>query len=175
MRHLIAKLAVVVALVTLAMSGAMAQEQNYTDPNVDYTLDFPNPTWRLIAKPDSIRSQAEFVYGDRLDGYLQIRKDSLEGEETLTDYSRRYRDQTLRFLPGYVDGKEERFAGSMNGIVFSYEYTQSGKSMLGRIYVLKADNRTIYALRFTGLRDKLGRIRNQTDAIARSFRLKKQS
>ena len=32
--------------------------------------------------------------------------------------------------------------------------------------------RTIYALRFTGLRDKLARIRNQTDLIARSFKLK---
>ena len=44
--------------------------------------------------------------------------------------------------------------------------------MLGRVYYLQADNRTIYALRFTGLRDKLTRIRNQTDLIARSFKLK---
>jgi hypothetical protein len=44
--------------------------------------------------------------------------------------------------------------------------------MLGRTYYLQTDNRTIYALRFTGLRDKLGRIRNQTDLIARTFKLK---
>jgi hypothetical protein len=44
--------------------------------------------------------------------------------------------------------------------------------MLGRIYYLQADNRTIYTLRFSGLRDKLGRIRNQTDMMARSFKLK---
>jgi hypothetical protein len=44
--------------------------------------------------------------------------------------------------------------------------------MLGRIYYLQADNRTIYALRFTGLRDRLARIRNQTDLIGRSFKLK---
>jgi hypothetical protein len=43
---------------------------------------------------------------------------------------------------------------------------------MGRIYYLQIDNRTIYTLRFTGLRDKLMRIRNQTDLIARSFRLK---
>jgi hypothetical protein len=44
--------------------------------------------------------------------------------------------------------------------------------MLGRTYYLQADNRTIYALRFTGLKDKLSRIRNQTDLIARTFKLK---
>ena len=44
--------------------------------------------------------------------------------------------------------------------------------MLGRVYYLQADNRTIYALRFSGLRDKLSRIRNQTDLIARTFKIK---
>jgi hypothetical protein len=44
--------------------------------------------------------------------------------------------------------------------------------MAGRTYYLQGDDRTIYALRFTGLRDKLGRIRNQTDQIARTFKLK---
>ena len=49
---------------------------------------------------------------------------------------------------------------------------RTGKPMMGRIYYLQADNRTVYALRFSGLRDKLMRIRNQTDLIARSFRVK---
>ena len=43
--------------------------------------------------------------------------------------------------------------------------------MAGRVYYLQADNRTVYTLHFTGARDKLLRIRNQTDAISRSFRL----
>ena len=46
--------------------------------------------------------------------------------------------------------------------------------MTGRIYYLQTDNRTIYALRFSGLRDRLPRIRNQTDLIARSFKLSSQ-
>ena len=54
----------------------------------------------------------------------------------------------------------------------SYEYVKTGKPMLGRIYYLQADGRTVYALRFSGLRDKLARIRNQTDSISRNFRLK---
>jgi hypothetical protein len=44
--------------------------------------------------------------------------------------------------------------------------------MAGRTYYLQADSRTVYALRFTGMRDKLARIRNQTDQIARSLKLK---
>jgi hypothetical protein len=78
----------------------------------------------------------------------------------------------LRFLPGFVEGKEEKFSGRLNGVTVSYEFVKTGKPMMGRIYYLQADNRTVYALRFTGLRDKLARIRNQTDLISRSFRLK---
>jgi hypothetical protein len=44
--------------------------------------------------------------------------------------------------------------------------------MAGRVYYLQADGRTVYVLHFTGLRDRLQRIQNQTDSIARSFRLK---
>ena len=81
-------------------------------------------------------------------------------------------DQSLRYLPGFVDGKEEKFAGNLNGVTISYEYVKTGKPMMGRIYYLQADNRTVYSLRFSGLRDKLMRIRNQTDFMARSFKLK---
>ena len=89
-----------------------------------------------------------------------------------TELARRDQDQKLQFLPGFVAGKEEKFAGRLNGVTTSYEFIKTGKPMLGRIYYLQVDNRTIYALRFSGLRDKLTRIRNQTDLIARSFRIK---
>ncbi|HSK63501.1 MAG TPA: hypothetical protein VK893_06665, partial [Pyrinomonadaceae bacterium] len=81
-------------------------------------------------------------------------------------------DLKLRFLPGFVQGKEEPFKGRLEGVTLSYEYVRSGKPMLGRTYYLTVDNRTIYALRFTGLKDKLSRIRNQTDLIARTFKIK---
>jgi hypothetical protein len=45
--------------------------------------------------------------------------------------------------------------------------------MSGRFYFLKADDKTVYVLRFTGQRDKLRSVRNQTDSIARTFSLKK--
>jgi hypothetical protein len=91
---------------------------------------------------------------------------------TASQLARRDQDLKLRFLPGFVEGKEETFNGRVDGVTISYEFTRTGKVMLGRTYYLQVDNRTIYALRFTGLRDKLSRIRNQTDLIARTFKLK---
>jgi hypothetical protein len=96
----------------------------------------------------------------------------VEAGTTASELARRDQDLKLRFLPGFVEGKQETFNGRLDGVTISYEFVRTGKPMLGRTYYLQADNRTIYALRFTGLRDKLSRIRNQTDLIARTFKLK---
>jgi hypothetical protein len=128
--------------------------------------------WKRVSEPDEGHEHAEFVYGDRLDGYLQVRKEIVDAGTTPADLARRDQDQKFRFIPGFVEGKQEPFSGRLNGVTISYEFVKTGKPMLGRIYYLQGDNRTIYALRFTGLRDKLARIRNQTDSIARTFRLK---
>lgn len=172
MRHKGIALACALLALVLSFSSAFAQTQTFTDANVDYTFELPSPTWRLIEKPDADHALAGFIYGDRMDGYLQIRKEVVDAGVTPENLSQRESEQKLRFLPGFVEGKEEQFAGRMNGVAFNYEYTSAGKPMTGRIYYLQADNRTIYVLRFTGLRDRIGRIRNQTDLIARSFRLK---
>ena len=102
----------------------------------------------------------------------RLRK-ALTGDTNLSEYARNEADTKLRFMPGYVvGGKATPFSGRISGIVTTYEYTTAGKPMAGRVYYLQADGRTVYVLHFTGLRDKLQRIQNQTDAIARSFRLK---
>lgn len=169
MKHIKGLLALV--LIAACCSAVVAQ-QVYTSSQVDYVLELPSAQWRVISEPDAAHEHAEFVFGDRLDGYLQIRKEVVDAGTTPADLARRDMDQKLRFLPGFVEGKEEKFSGRLNGITVSYEFIKTAKPMMGRIYYLQADNRTIYALRFTGLRDKLARIRNQTDGIARSFRLK---
>jgi hypothetical protein len=169
MKHLIAIF--VLILIAGGCSAASAQ-QTYTSDQVDYKLELPSSVWRAISEPDAVHEHAEFVNGDRLDGYLQIRKEVVDAGITASDLARRDLDQKLRFVPGFVQGKEEPFKGRLNGVTVSYEFIKTGKPMMGRIYYLQADNRTIYALRFTGLRDKLARIRNQTDMIARSFQLK---
>ena len=163
-------LAFLLVLIALAASVALAQ-QTYTHDQVDYSFEIPSPNWKSILEPDASH-QPEFVYGDRLDGYLQIRKEVVDAGTTPGVLAQRDQDLRLRFLPGFVEGKQEPFNGRLDGVTMSYEFVRTGKPMLGRVYYLQADNRTIYALRFTGLKDKLARIRNQTDLIARTFKLK---
>jgi hypothetical protein len=172
MRHLSITLACALLALVLSSFSALAQTETFSDANVDYALELPSAAWRLIEKPDADHALAGFIYGDRMDGYLQIRKEVVDAGVTPQNLSQRESDQKLRFLPGFIEGKGEEFGGRMKGVAFNYEYTSAGKPMAGRIYYLQADNRTIYVLRFTGHRDRLGRIRNQTDIIARSFRLK---
>jgi hypothetical protein len=166
-------LKMILASAFLALSCSLANAQQvFTTDKIDYSIELPSTTWRIISEPDAAHEHVEFVYGDRLDGYLQIRKEVVDAETTASDLAKRDRDQKLRFLPGFVEGKEEPFSGRLSGVTVSYEFIKTGKPMLGRIYYLQADNRTIYTLRFTGLRDKVARIRNQTDLIARTFKLK---
>lgn len=158
-------------LLLLVAGCAVAFAQEVYDGGA-YTIELPSPTWKVISEPDETHEHAEFVNGDRLEGYLQVRKEVVDAGTTPSDLARRDLDQKLRFLPGFVEGKEEKFSGRLNGVTVSYEFIKTAKPMTGRIYYLQADNRTIYALRFSGSRDKLARIRNQTDLIARSFKLK---
>ena len=168
MRRILALVLVLLALTT----PVVLAHQTYTHDNVEYTFEIPSPTWRSILEPDAAHDHPEFVYGDRLDGYLTIRKEIVDAGTTPSQLARSDQDLKLQFLPGFVPGKEEPFNGRLDGVTMSYEFVRSGKTMLGRTYYLQADNRTVYALRFTGLRDKLSRIRNQTDLIARTFKLK---
>lgn len=164
-----------VALALFLVGGScflVSGQEPYTNDQLPYTIDLPSATWKVLTEADAMHEHAEFVNGDRLEGYLQIRKEIVDADTTPSDLARRDLDQKLRFLPGFIEGKEEKFAGRLNGVTVSYEFVRSAKPMMGRIYYLQAENRTIYALRFTGLRDRLARIRNQTDLIARSFKLK---
>jgi len=158
-------------LVGLTAPVALAQEL-YTHDKVDYSFELPSAMWKSIMEPDAAHDHPEFVYGDRLDGYLTIRKEIVDPGTTPGELATRDQDLRLRYLPGFVQGKQESFNGRLDGVTMSYEFVRTGKPMLGRTYYLQVDNRTICALRFTGLRDKLSRIRNQTDLIARTFKIK---
>ena len=157
---------------TTVRPSAIFQDHTYSSPKVDYLVEFPSPMWKLVDEPDEVHQHAEFVYNDRNDGYLRIRKEALPDGVTVEDFARQDQEQKEHFRPGYIDGKGEQFAGRMNGFTMAFEFTQAGKPMAGRTYYLKSGNSAIYALRFTGARDKLARIRNQTDQIARTFKLK---
>ena len=161
---------------SLALSfSVFAQTSTFADKNVEYTFDLPESVWKMTVKPSVASPAVEYVHGDRLDGHLEIRKISVKADEMMSDIIRREQEQKLQFKPGFVAGKEENFAGAHQGKVFNYEYVQSGKNMSGRFYFLKADDTTVYILRFTGLRDGLRTIRNQVDSIARTFKVKAAS
>lgn len=165
----------IVALVSLIVGGSCfvaTGQETYTNDKLGYTIELPSTVWKSITEADAGQNHAEFVNGDRLEGYLQIRQEIVDAGTTPSDLARRDLDQKLRFLPGFIEGKEEKFSGRVSGVTVSYEFVKTAKPMVGRIYYLQTDNRTIYALRFSGMRDKLSRIRNQTDFIARSFKLK---
>ncbi|MFL6332875.1 MAG: hypothetical protein ACJ754_05965 [Pyrinomonadaceae bacterium] len=160
------------ALLACGAANASAQEQPYTSETDEYSVELPSDAWKAVPRPDSEHRRMEFVNGVRPDGYLQVRREVVESDTKLQEFARAEADTKLRYKPGFVGGKDERFAGRLSGVVLNYEYSQGGKSMAGRVYYLQADGRTIYVLHFTGSRDKLLRIQNQTDAIARSFKLK---
>jgi hypothetical protein len=161
------------ALALLAFgANASAQEQPYTSGTDEYSLELPNEVWKAVPRADGEHRNMEFINGLRPEGYLRVRREVVEGNTNLKEFAHAEADTHLRYKPGFVIGKDERFAGRLNGVVLNYEYTHGGKPMAGRVYYLQADGRTVYVLHFTGLRDKLQRIQNQTDAIARSFRLK---
>ena len=84
---------VYIFIVALAASSATAQTQTFTNDSVEYTLELPSPTWRVISEPDSVHQHAEFIYGDRNDGYLRIRKEVVEAGTTASDVAQRDLDQ----------------------------------------------------------------------------------
>lgn len=156
----------------LSFPATVEAQQEFTNDKIEYTIELATANWKAISVSSPVREEFEFVNGDRLEGLLQIRKQVVDANVTPSELARQDQDTKLHYRPGFVAGKEEKFVGRLSGVTITYEYTHTGKAMMGRIYYLQADSRTIYMLHFTGLRDRLARIRNQTDVMARSFKLK---
>jgi hypothetical protein len=161
------------AIFTLVFAFCVfAQTETFSDVNCDYTFDLPNTTWKMVGKPTVTSPNVEYNYTERFSGNLEVRKVSVKNDDLISDIILRETEQKLQFWQGFVNGKEMDFSGKLKGRVFNFEYVKDGKSMSGRFYYLRADEDTVYVLRFTALRDKLLAIRNQTDSIARTFKLK---
>lgn len=161
------------ALVLLAAGTLFAQGESFASPDVDYVFELPDERWKMTVKPSATTPNVEYVFGDRTDGHLEVRRLSLPSRGIVSDLIRD-EEQKLQFLPGYVAGREEPFGGFLKGAVFNFEFVRAGRPMSGRFYFLKADESSVYVLRFTGFRDKLRSIKHYTDSIARTFNLKKK-
>src|ERR1700712_1795030 len=110
---------------------AFAQTDTFSDPNAEYTFVVPDPQWKMTVKPTAISPNVEYVFKDRQDGHLEIRKINPKPGDLMTEIIRDEEDK-LQFLPGYVAGKEEQFAGNLKGTVFNYEFVRAGRNMSGR-------------------------------------------
>jgi len=159
------------AVVILTAVSMFAQGESFSDPNVDYSFTLPDAKWKMTVKPSATSPNVEYVYGDRFDGHLDVRRVSVARDAILTDVVEND-EQKRQFLPGYVAGREENFLGRLKGAIFNFEYVSAGRSMAGRYYFLRANDTTVYILRFSGQKDSLRSIRNQTDSIARTFTVK---
>ena len=145
-----------------------AQGDTFSDPNVNYTFDLPDDDWKLTSKPSNLSPNVEFVHENRRGGHLEVRKLLIKSGETIEDQIRE-EETKLQFKPGFVTGKLENFKGFLSGKVYNFEFVRSGRNMSGRYYFLKADENTIYLLRFEGYRENLLSLRNETDLMARTF------
>lgn len=163
----------VLAASLLLSVSALAQTSTFSDDNVEYSFDVPNAVWKMTVKPSPMSPNVEYVYGERNQGYLEIRRITVKSDAMMADVISD-EEQKLKFLQGYVSGKTENFAGNLRGNVFNFEFVRSGRNMSGRFYFLRANPTTVYVVRFTAFTDSLISIRNQTDVIARSFELKKK-
>ncbi|MEO7658632.1 MAG: hypothetical protein ABIV48_03365 [Pyrinomonadaceae bacterium] len=157
-----------VALMLAAGLAVFAQGDTFNDAHVDYSFALPEQKWKMTVKPSATSPNVEYVYGDRYDGHLEVRKITVAKDAILTDVIRD-EELKLQFRPGYVSGKEENFSGKLRGSIFNFEYVAAGRNMSGRFYFLKGADTTVYILRFTGQKDSLRSLRNQTDSIARTF------
>ena len=172
------KTLITVLLIISVNMAVAAQSRTFTSEGLEYVLDLPSPAWRGVSRLD-VHEHMEFINGsDPSGGYLRLQKKFVAPGSSAEDLFRYDEKWELQRLPGYVVcsyGRGTVFVGRLSGTVFSYEYIDNGRNMDGRIYYLKLDNRTFYALHFTVASDKLQSLRDQMDSIARSFRVKSSS
>lgn len=130
------------------------------------------PGWEKAAFTDGAKiDRVEYIYGDRKNGLLKIKRIRLERGESIENVVSRDTDSIHRFLPSYVAGSTERFAGgTMTGYLVQFDYSRGGAAMMGRNYYLAGKDASVWVLQFTGERTSLAPIRNETDQIGRTFR-----
>lgn len=159
------------ALLLIGAQAALAQDQVFSDPAVDYNFVVPAGKWKMTVKPSATSPNVEYVYGDRFDGHLEVRKVTVSRDAIMADIVEE-EEKRLQFRQGFAAGTEDNFTGKLRGAIFNFEFIASGRNMSGRFYFLKANETTVYVLRFTGQKDSLRSIRSQTDSMARTFSVK---
>jgi hypothetical protein len=157
------------------LATAQAQEV-FDDPDGEYTVTLP-AGWIAIVNQDSLgRNDVNIVFRIRENGALKVKRiNDVDANLDVMEFAKQDENSVVQFLPGYDRLNLERFAlpGGKTGTLLSYDFKNSvGQPFTGRNYYLRAGEKSIYILRFTGRKNTLSPLRNQTDAIARSFKVK---
>ena len=147
-------------------------QDTFGDPNAEYTFSIPDDKWKVTGKPTAALSNMDMVWGDRADGAMEVRKLTVPRDQTITQLMHGSEENKYSFLRGFVSGKDETFSGKLRGGVFNFEYVAAGKVMAGRNYYLRANDTTVYLLKFSGPKDNIRSLRNQADTMARTFGIK---
>ena len=163
---------ILILFVVLFPSAVKNQTLPYIHNDADYVLELPSPKWRTVTVSGIARTNTEFRYGDEGLVQLRIRRELVDAGVSSADLVQRQQRFDRVFLAGYVKGKVESFEGPLNGTSYPYEYVTAGKPMAGLNYYLQANNRIVYRIEFTGPADELRLLTDQTEFIAKSFRLK---
>ncbi|MGH9836455.1 MAG: hypothetical protein ACREBD_20470 [Blastocatellia bacterium] len=155
---------------------AQSATEAFEDPDGKYVLNLP-AGWLGIVNTDGLgRNDVNIVYRVRENGALKVRRADLDAAVEPMEYAAKDEQDRIRFSsPGYDRLSLEKFllGGNKSGALLSYDYKNAaGQLFTGRVYYLRADEKTIYVLQFTGRRNILGTLRSHTDAIARSFKVK---
>ena len=162
---------IVTALSSVTVTGQTTRR--YTVATGQYVLDLPSAQWRAITVSGA-NYPRDFRFSDDNGAVrLRIRREIVQNEDvSTTDVAERQRrvDRSARL--GYVTGTIESFAGALSGTKYSYEYVSAGKPTATVTYYLRVAKRAIYRLEFTGPSKMLLELADQTESIARSFRLK---
>jgi hypothetical protein len=165
----------VVLIVTALLSPftVAGQTKRYAVATGQYVLDLPSAQWRAITVSGADYPRDFRFSDDNGVVRLRIRIEIVQNEDvSTTDVAERQRrlDRSARL--GYVTGTVESFKGAFSGTKYSYEYVSAGKPIATVIYYLRVTKRAIYRIEFTAPPKMLLDLADQTESIARSFRLK---
>jgi hypothetical protein len=164
------------SVLLFTLSATAKAQEVFDDPNGQYTVTLP-AGWLAIVNQDSLgRNDVNIVYRIRENGALKVRRvDDFDANLDVMEFAKEDENSVVQYLPGYDRLGLEKFAlpGGKTGTLLSYDYKNStGQPFTGRNYYLRSGEKSIYILRFTGRKNTLSPLRNQTDAIARSFKAK---
>jgi hypothetical protein len=144
----------------------------FDDPDGLFHLTLP-PGWVPITTTDLAgKQQLELiVFRVRENGALKIRRVPVDKSVDTLEFAKKDENERLRFLLAYDPVSIQKFTANGPAALISYNFNNAaGQKMTGRTYYVRANETTVFILNFTGNRNTLGVIQNQTDLIARSLK-----